>query len=241
MHLTLIGATSDLGQALVYAFAPELSQLTLTARQPERLNPLVADLRLRFGLDNIQVLALDVLQIDYAILEPLAASTDLLILTAGYLGDQRLAETDKTEAQRIMATNYNGPAALISYFARAMTKQQQGGIIGISSVAGERGRQSNYFYGSAKAGFTAFLDGLRHRLFASDIHVMTVLPGFMATRMTADLELPQRLTASPKQAAQRIYRAWKKRRNKIYVLPIWRLIMLVIRNIPEFIFKRTKL
>ena len=116
-----------------------------------------------------------------------------------------------------------------------------GTIIALTSVAGERGRQSNFIYGSAKAGFTTYLQGLRNYLFHKGVHVLTVIPGFMDTQMTAAIQTPKLLTASPQKAAAIIYKAWKRKKNVVYVTPVWRLIMLMIRNIPEFIFKKMKM
>src|SRR5690606_12784913 len=116
-----------------------------------------------------------------------------------------------------------------------------GTIVGISSVAGERGRQSNYLYGSAKAGFTAYLSGLRNALFSDNVHVVTVLPGFVYTKMTENLNLPKLLTAQPSEVADAIYAAVQKKKNTIYVRWFWKWIMLIIKCIPEFIFKKLKL
>ena len=113
--------------------------------------------------------------------------------------------------------------------------------MGISSVAGDRGRASNYLYGSAKAGFTAFLSGLRNRLAPKHVHVMTIKPGFVATRMTENMNLPPALTASPDDVADAIWNGFRKRRNVMYVKWIWYPIMLIIRHIPEMIFKTLKL
>ena len=120
-----------------------------------------------------------------------------------------------------------------------MPRKKSGFIIGISSVAGDRGRKKNYIYGSAKAGFTEYLSGLRNRLFESNVHVMTVKPGFVDTHMTENMELPKRLTAQPDEVAEDIYRSWTKKKNVIYTKRIWGIIMLVIKHIPEFMFKKT--
>ena len=112
---------------------------------------------------------------------------------------------------------------------------------GISSVAGERGRATNYIYGAAKAGFTAYLSGLRNRLAKTGVHVVTVLPGFVATKMTEGMDLPLRLTAQPGEVADAIVRAVERKTDVVYVRPIWRLVMFVIRSIPEFIFKRMRI
>ena len=122
-----------------------------------------------------------------------------------------------------------------------MERQRAGTMIVLSSVAGERGRQSNFIYGSAKAGLTAYLSGLRNYMFERKVHVLTIKPGFMDTKMTEGLPLNPKLTATPKQAAEAIYKAYKSGKNVAYILPIWRIIMLIIKNIPEFIFKKLKL
>lgn len=247
LKITVLGATSDLAEAIIYRFAPLASKLNLTARRPADLAPLAADLRVRGLCPVIETHAFDAQLIDFQLINKLADETDLLIVAVGYLGDQRLAEQNDTEAEQILAANFTGLARAISVFAEKMEARKTGiqhsnfSIMAVSSVAGERGRASNYFYGSAKAGMTAYLSGLRHRLFSKKIHVMTVLPGFLDTKMTAGLPLPKPLTASPEAAAGHIFRAWKKGRNTVYVLPIWQLIMLIIRNLPDFIFLKMKL
>ena len=122
-----------------------------------------------------------------------------------------------------------------------MEARGSGTIIGVSSVAGERGRSTNYIYGSAKAGFTAFLSGLRNRLQKRGVLVLTVKPGFVRTRMTEGLTLPSWLTAAPEELAHAIRRAHRRRKIVIYYRPVWRLIMFLIRCIPERLFARMKL
>ena len=116
-----------------------------------------------------------------------------------------------------------------------------GTLVGISSVAGLRGRATNYVYGSAKAALTAFLSGLRNRLASRGVHVVTVLPGFVATRMTEHMDLPALLTARPREVADAIHRAAEKKHNIIYVRPVWRVVMFVIKLIPESVFKKMRL
>lgn len=168
--------------------------------------------------------------------------SDLLFCASGFLGkntEEGLYDLENT--WKIVEINYSKLIFLINFFAQKMEAKGKGTIIALSSVAGERGRQSNFIYGSAKAGFTAYLSGLRNYLFHKKVHVMTVIPGFMDTQMTADLETPKPLTAQPDQAAQIIYKAYKKKRNVVYVTFIWWGIMMIIRNIPEFIFKKLKM
>jgi short-subunit dehydrogenase len=161
-----------------------------------------------------------------------------VISVVGLLGRPERAQFDHSEATRIMETNFVGPGRMLNEAALRMERRGSGCIIGISSVAGERGRASNYVYGSAKSGFTAFLSGLRNRMATKGIHVITVKPGFIATKMTAGMELPHWLTAQPDEVAAAIQGAQGARRDTVYVRPIWRPIMALIRIIPEFLFKR---
>ena len=140
-----------------------------------------------------------------------------------------------------MRTNYVGPAQLMGALAERFARRGHGVLVGVGSVAGDRGRGSNYVYGSAKAGFAAFLSGLRNRLAASGVHVVTVKPGFVRTRMTDGMALPARLTAEPDEVAAAIVRAVRKRSDVVYVRGVWRPIMAVIRAIPERVFKRMRL
>ena len=168
--------------------------------------------------------------------------SDLVFCAAGYLGkgtEEGLYNHANT--QRIVDINYAKLILVLNHFAQQLQNRRSGTLIGLSSVAGDRGRQSNFIYGSAKAAFTAYLSGLRNYFADKRVHVMTVKPGFMDTKMTEGLPLNPLLTASPEQAASHIYKAYKAKRNVVYVLPIWRWIMLIVRNIPEFIFKKMKM
>jgi NAD(P)-dependent dehydrogenase (short-subunit alcohol dehydrogenase family) len=148
---------------------------------------------------------------------------------------------DDAEAARVMATNYEGPARYLLAAARVMQGVPDACIIGISSVAGDRGRGSNFVYGSAKAGLTAFLSGLRNAHAKHGLHVMTVKPGFVATQMTAEMKLPPPLTAQPAEVADAILAAQAKRRDVIYVKARWRPVMTIIGAIPERVFKKLSL
>lgn len=168
--------------------------------------------------------------------------SDLLFCASGFLGkNSEEGLYDDYNTMQIVEINYSKLIILINFFAKKMEAKGKGTIIGLSSVAGERGRQSNFIYGSAKAGFTAYLGGLRNYLFHKKVHVMTVIPGFMDTKMTADIETPKPLTAQPDQAANIIYKAYKKKKNVVYVTFLWWGIMMIIRNVPEFIFKKLKM
>ena len=129
----------------------------------------------------------------------------------------------------------------MNIIANDFEQRRSGTIIGISSVAGDRGRQSNYLYGSAKAALTTYLSGLRNRLARSNVHVVTVKPGFVRTKMTSGLALPGPLTAKPERVAADIFDAYQKRGDQLYTLWPWRYLMFIIRNIPEPVFKRLRL
>jgi hypothetical protein len=161
-----------------------------------------------------------------------------VVLSFGYLGDQLKAEDEFKEAQNIIDSNFVGAVSILEPIAADFEKRGHGLIIGISSVAGERGRRSNYFYGAAKGALTIYLSGLRSRLSKRKIRVITVLPGFIQTKMTEHLELPERLSAKPEEVADDIYRAYKKGKDIIYTKWFWKWIMAVIKSIPEKIFKR---
>jgi decaprenylphospho-beta-D-erythro-pentofuranosid-2-ulose 2-reductase len=238
----IVGAHSDIGRALARAYAAAGRDLVLAARQPARLARDAADLRLRHGV-TVTVSDFDILDIarHTALLDELPSLPASVISVVGFMGEQFVSEAQPEAAQLVLRSNFEAPALFLGAVAERMAQRGSGTIIGISSVAGERGRATNYVYGSAKAGFTAFLSGLRNRLAKQGVRVITVKPGFVATRMTEGMKLPPRLTAQPEEVAAAVLKAEARGRDVLYVRPIWRLIMLVIRMIPEAVFKRLKL
>ncbi|PUZ20127.1 short-chain dehydrogenase [Chitinophaga costaii] len=238
----ILGAGSDIAVAIARKYAQEKYNIQLAARKTEPLVPLQQDLQIRYGI-TASVFAFDALdtashEAFYAALPEKPAIT---ICVFGYLGVQEKAQSNWAEASRIIATNYTGAVSILNIVANDYAARKAGTIVGISSVAGERGRQSNYIYGSAKAGFTAYLQGLRNRGFHSGVQVLSVQPGFVYTRMTENLPLPPLLTAQPEQVANAIFKAVKAGKNVIYVKWFWRYIMLLIKNVPEGIFKKLKM
>jgi decaprenylphospho-beta-D-erythro-pentofuranosid-2-ulose 2-reductase len=238
----LLGASSDIATALARKFATEKYDLQLAARHSGRLSSLVSDLSIRCGakatLHEFDAVDFESHAGFWNNLDP---KPDITICIFGYLGDQVAAQSDWKECRRILDTNYTGAVSILNLVADTYAANGKGMITGISSVAGERGRQSNYLYGSAKAGFTAYLEGLRNRLYHQKVHVLSVQPGFVDTRMTEGMPLPPLLTATPGLVASAVFKAIKKKRNTIYVKWFWRWIMLIIRNIPEPVFKKLKL
>lgn len=238
----ILGARSDIGRAIAHRFASSGHPIQLAARGTESLVADKTDMELRYRVD-VTLHDFDALAVENhaAFVDSLPVLPETVVCVVGLMGEQVENEQDVAAAITVMRSNYEGPASVLSIFANRFLARGQGTIVGVSSVAGERGRAKNYVYGSAKAGFTAFLSGLRNRLAKTGVHVVTVLPGFVATQMTAGMDLPAKLTAEPSEVAEAIEKAVLKRKDVIYVRPIWQLVMLVIRNIPERIFKRLNL
>jgi short-subunit dehydrogenase len=240
--LLVLGGRSDIAQATAHEFAADGFDIILAARHAASLSPVRSDLEIRHGV-SAYLTEFDAADFDShsAFYFGLPVTPDVVLYSIGSLGDQKEAEKGWSAAEKIINSNYTGGLSILSIIANDFESRDAGSIIGISSVAGERGRQSNYIYGSAKAGFSTFMAGLRHRLAATKVQVLTVKPGFVATKMTAGMELPGMLTAKPDQIGKAIFRAYKTKRSTLYYLPAWRHIMSLIRHVPEFIFVRSKL
>ena len=238
-NILILGATSDMAQAIAKKYAAEGWSLTLAALEPDLLEPIAADLRVR-TTTPVEALAFDATDFasHRAFYGGLTTKPDAVICVFGYMGDQMEARTDFEEVRRTIDINFTGAVSILNIVADDFEKRGRGAIAGISSVAGDRGRQSNYTYGCAKAAFTAYLSGLRNRLSKSGVHVMTVKPGFCRTKMTEQMDLPAALTADPEQVASAVFKGMERRRNVVYTLWMWRWIMLIIRHIPEGIFKK---
>lgn len=240
--ILILGGASDIGLAIAQRFAKEGFDVQLAARRPDELERAKADIEVRHRV-SVSLHAFDALAVhaheDF--MRRLPKLPEVAVCVVGRLGEQRENETDLETAVGVMRANYEGPATILAVVANLFQTRGSGTIIGVSSVAGDRGRATNYVYGSAKAGFTAFLSGLRNRLAGKGVHVMTVKPGFVATRMTEGMKLPPALTATPEAVAERVYASFLKRRNVVYVKPVWRPVMGVIGSIPEGIFKKLKI
>ena len=235
----ILGARSDIGRAIAHRFAAEGHPVQLAARASDTLERDRADMALRHG---VAVTLHDYDALDAAgFAEALDPQPGIVVCAVGLMGTQEDSQRDPEAAARVLRSNFEGPALTLAAFAEAFEARGHGTLVGISSVAGERGRASNYVYGAAKAGFTAFLSGLRNRLDRKGVRVITVLPGFVATRMTEGMDLPPRLTATPEEVAEALWRAVTGRRDVVYVKPVWRLGMAIIRALPEPLFKKTSL
>ena len=243
--ICIIGATSGIAEALAHDLASRGCSLVLAARTRDKLDRLASDLRVRHQI-VVAVVLFDALQFDEhqaawnQCVESAAEGLDGVIVCHGYLGSQLLAERDFAEARRIVDSNFTSCVSMLDLAAAYFEQRGRGFLAAISSVAGDRGRQSNFIYGASKAALNTYLQGLRNRLHPRGVHVLTIKPGFVDTPML-DGQKKSPLVASPQRVARDINRAIRRSRNVIYTPWYWRCIMFVIRIIPESIFKRLKL
>ncbi len=243
MYLLILGANSEIARAVAHRFAQaEKAHLYLASRGLASLHREAQDLQTRYQVKAVPCFfdATDFAS-HRGFYEGLHPPPDGVLLAFGYLGDQNQAQEDFAAARKILETNLLGAVSILEIAAADLARRRQGFIIALSSVAGERGRASNYIYGAAKGGLTVYLSGLRQRLAKHGVRVITVLPGFVHTKMTAHLELPQVLLADPAEVAADIHGAWRRGQDIIYSKGLWRWLMLAIRAIPERLFKKMKL
>ena len=243
--ILIIGATSAIAEAAARIFATRGDALFLVARNAEHLRAVVADLNIR-GAARADSATLDVT--DFAAHDAVIEKAerdlggiDIALIAHGTLSDQAQCEQSVDVMRREFDINALSTLALLTALANRMEARRSGTLAVISSVAGDRGRQSNYVYGAAKAAVSTFLGGLRQRLAKSGVTVLTIKPGFVDTPMTAGIANKGALWAQPDRVAAGIVQAIDRRRNIVYLPWFWRWIMLVIRHIPEPLFKRLKL
>jgi short-subunit dehydrogenase len=239
--VALFGATSAMAQATGRILAARGAELFLVGRDPRKLAAVADDLRTR-GARTVESAEADLDETRHhaSLLERAEASLgglDTVVVAQGVLADSDACDRDPSRTEALLVTNFVGPALLCDSAARHLAVRGAGTVVGISSVAGDRGRGSNYAYGAAKGGLALFLQGLRNRMLRRGVHVVTVKPGFVDTPMTAAYP-KNRLFVPPATVARAIVRAVERRRDVVYVPSFWRLIMLVVRSIPERLFKR---
>lgn len=243
-RILIIGATSAIAQAFARLRVPRGDELFLVARDAARLQVLAADLQVR-GAKMIGTLAMDANDFErhgrmFEAARRELGDVDIVLVAHGVLGDQKAAERDFGLAEQTYKTNLLSVVSMLTPMAAYFETRRRGLIAVISSVAGERGRQSNFIYGSTKGGLSLYLAGLRNRLHPSGVTVLTIKPGFVDTPMTAHLRKGL-LFASPDRVARDISRAIEREKNVLYTPGFWFWIMAVIRLIPESVFKRLKL
>ncbi|MHC4416133.1 MAG: SDR family oxidoreductase [Planctomycetota bacterium] len=241
----VLGATKGIGRELARELARRGHALIVAGRDAAALETLVSDLRVRHGVEAVAKIfdARDVDRLDgffFECVRDAIGPLDGVVVNHGYAGSNDRARTDWMEARAIVDTNYVSAVRLLNLAAAHFEEAGRGFICGVSSVAGDRGRGQNYIYGSAKAGLSAYLQGLRNRLAGRGVAVITVKPGYIDTAMTYGHNRVF-LAAPPQRAARDICRAIERRKDVVYTPWFWRWIMLVIRLVPERIFKRLDL
>ena len=242
--ILILGALSSIAEAAARLWAEQGGRLLLVGRNPAKLDTVAADLRLRGGLVETFVadLAIDAASNAFDEMAGRLGGVDIVLLAYGILGQQELAETSSEEAQRIMATNFTSAASWCLAAARVLEKQGRGKLMVMGSVAGDRGRASNYVYGASKAGLAVLVQGIAHRLAKSGASAVLLKPGFVDTPMTAHISKKGLLWAKPEAIARSIVKIAGNRfiRPVVYVPGFWRWIMLPIRVTPSAFFHRTR-
>ncbi|HTH53816.1 MAG TPA: SDR family oxidoreductase [Edaphobacter sp.] len=243
-RILVLGATSGIAEATCRIWASRGASLFLVARNPEKLAAVASDLRARgAAFVDTAVADLDDTNSHPALLGHAVNSLgglDVAYLAHGILGDQTKAEQDFNTTAHILHTNFMAPVSLLTWLANFFVQRRTGVIAVLSSVAGDRGRKSNYVYGSSKAGLSAFLDGLRNRVDREGVTILTIKPGPTKTAMTAGMKGSEKF-ADVNAVAKSIVAAIDKRVDTLYVPFQWQPIMFVIRHIPERVFKKLNL
>lgn len=239
----IVGASSPVARAFAREAGEAGARLLLSGRDRNDLDAVAADLSIRTGAES------HVVEVDVADLEThgpfvdrclkLRAGPLSVFVAAGTMPPQERIESEPELLEAVSAVNYTGPAALLTRLIPILEEQDQGAVVALGSVAGDRGRRSNYGYGSAKAGFHAYLQGLRARLSETGVSVTTVKPGFVDTSMTWGLSLPLP-AAAPEDVARACWRHARKGTNVTYQPRFWRPIMAGLRALPEGVFKKLR-
>lgn len=246
-RVIIIGATSAIAEQTARQLVAQGASIYCVGRNQGKLTAMIDDLRVRAGdhqrIDGCIADLTDSTQHEHLIntAEQMLGSVDAVLVAHGTLPDQQACQTDVAMLRQEIETNAISVISLLTLLANRFEQQQSGVIAVISSVAGDRGRQSNYVYGAAKGMVTLFLQGMRNRLAKANVDVVTIKPGFVDTPMTAGLDKSGPLWAKPKQIAKGIVNAMQKGQAEVYLPGFWWGIMLIIKHIPEFIFKRMSL
>ena len=243
--IVIFGATSAVAQALAKLHAAAGDNLILVARNSDHQESIAADLTVR-GAGNVNLITTDLAKTEdhpslVDQLESLANDINKYYFFYGVLPDQSACEQSWQQTLEALNTNFLSKVSLLGLLANKVEKETNRSLIIVSSVAGDRGRQSNYVYGTSKGALSIFLQGLRNRLHKFNCSVTTVKPGFIDTPMTANFDKGGFLWTNPEKVASDIYKAGMKNKDVVYSPWFWRYIMLIIKFIPERIFKKLNL
>ncbi|MGC6417392.1 MAG: SDR family oxidoreductase [Bradymonadia bacterium] len=244
MTVLILGATSPIAFQVAHRYAEEGHCIVLTARDQLEAEQLAHDVAIRHTVPTAGV-RFDAT--DFENHETLVESVEhkfgpieAVFVAFGEMGEQQTSQADFSQARQVIDINYTGAASICEAIAARMERRERGAIIGVTSVAGDRGRQSNYVYGSAKGAFTLYLQGLRNRLSKCGVQVLTIRLGFVDTRMTFGMKTGIPI-AAPETISRAILKHQQSGSDDVYLPRFWGLIMLIIRNIPERVFKRLSL
>ncbi len=241
-YVLIIGAGSDIARPLAFLYAKAGYGIYLASRSVQRLKNDANDISIRFSVPATAYRFDATETSDHqSFYDSLPEKPFGVICLAGTLGEQKKSEQDFAAANNVLTANFTGLVSMLHIIAADFEARREGFIVGVSSVAGEKGRKSNYVYASAKAGMTTFLSGLRNRLYPSRVQVLTVHPGFIRTKMIEGRNTPGIITASAEEVARDIFRAQQAGKDFIYSKWFWRIIMAVFKSIPESIIKKLDL
>lgn len=244
--VVILGSVSAVGRAIAHEFAKENYSIILGDVNRDENERIAKDIRIRYKVfcDTVYFDAEDFDRhpefID-EITRKICGCPEGIVICFGYMPAQEEAQKNFALAKKTVQINYLGAVSVIEKFLEKFEERNHGFVIALSSVAGDRGRKSNYIYGSSKGALTRYLEGVQHRCARTKIKILIVKPGFMDTAMTYGLNLPKKLMASPEEAGKIIFKAWRKGKQVVYVKWFWRYIMLIIQHLPRFIFLRTQL
>ena len=243
--IVIIGATSGIAIDCARQWAKKGSEIYLVARNIEKLKTLRSDL-LSQGAGHVHIETMDINDVrsHQKVLNNIISSLfqiDIALIAVGTLPDQKVCESELIAFAEEFNTNAVSIMSFLTLISNHFEKQRVGSIGVISSVAGDRGRPSNYVYGSAKAALSTFCEGLRARLYKCGVSLTDIKPGFVDTPMTRGLDLPKVLVSSTDKIAELIVIGIKKKKNVLYAPSYWWLIMFIIKAIPQFIFKKVNL
>ena len=241
-NLLILGGKSKVAISIAKKFASKKFNIISAGRNISSLideKQMISDTyKVKYELTEFDILKFDNYEVFY---NSLPFKPSVIICVIGFLPKNNLNKNDFISKNKLIQTNFVGPSLILEFFAeKYAVANDKLSIIGISSVAGDRGRASNFLYGSAKSGFTQFLSGLRQKYYRKNIHVLTIIPGFIDTAMLKGINAPRLLISSSDMIADKVYNGYKKRKMIVYS-KYWKYIMIIIKIIPEFIFKRLNL
>ena len=244
MNVLIIGASSGVGKEVAHVFSKKGHDVICSSRDAKELNYLVSDLKIRYGIKAYTV-PVDLTDIPFIKkylkdIYEIFQSIDCVIVTAATMPGNEMQYYNEEGLTRTTLTNYIGIALILNEISRGMASNCSGKIICLSSVAGERGRPSNFIYGASKAALNTYLQGLRGKLYKYNVQVTTVLPGYIDTLMSYG-RVKSSLAVSPRYVSKIIYSLTEKKKDVVYIPHVWWLIMKIVKSIPEAIFKRLNL